>query len=123
MNSLQSFLSRVDFNKLISEQRSRDGLSSLVTGVATGLALGYFTCVCASYRGQSPDEADMRRKSVGLEPSPRTIIPTDTVDHTLGWHRNSRGMVMCNQQFIPRTEKSKAWSESVMAIRITLMAF
>lgn len=107
MNSLQSFLSRVDFNKIVSDQRSRDGLGSLAVGLATGMSLGYFMCVCAKQMEQSPDEADMRRKRVGLNPSPQTTIPTDTVQHTLGWHTNSRGMVMCNQQFIPKSGEIK----------------
>jgi hypothetical protein len=107
MNSLQSFLSRVDFQKMISNQRSRDGIKSLVAGVATGLALGYFTCMCVKQSGQDSDDADMRRRRVGLTPSAEVTVP-DTVKHTLGWHTNSRGMVMCNQQFIPQSGEVKA---------------
>jgi alpha-beta hydrolase superfamily lysophospholipase len=46
------------------------------------------------------DECDVRRRRVGGKPAVDVIVP-DTVHHTLGWHMNSRGMVMCNQQFIP----------------------
>jgi hypothetical protein len=109
MNLLQlpSFLTRLDFNKVVSDQRSRDGLGSLVYGVAAGLALGYFAAVCIKQSGQCADEADMRRKGVGLQPSADVTIPTETVAHTLGWHTNARGMVMCNQQFIPKCGEVK----------------
>ena len=106
MNSLHNFLTRVDFNKIVTEQRSRDGLTSLLVGVAGGLALGYFACVCSNQSSQNSDEADMRRRRVGLNPSADVTVP-DSVEHSLGWHTNSRGMVMCNQQFVPRNGEVK----------------
>ncbi len=28
-------------------------------------------------------------------------LSKESIDYKLGWHSNSRGMIMCNQQFIP----------------------
>lgn len=101
MNTLQNILSSVDIQKAVSTQRSRDGVSSLVTGVAAGLALGYFARACMRYSSLNTDEAESRRRRVYNASSSIVTVPRDTVRHTRGWHTNSRGMVMCNQQFIP----------------------
>jgi len=106
MISLHNFFRQLDFSKLVAQQRSRDGLTSLTAGVAAGLALGYFSCVCVQHSAQSSDEADMRRKRVGVNPADVTV--PDSVCHKLGWHTNSRGMVMCHQQFLPKGGVVKA---------------
>jgi hypothetical protein len=98
MHSLHKLLGRVDFNKLLIRHSPLPG--SLV-GLAAGMALGYFACVCVKQSAQNEDEAEMRRRRVGCDPSPDTQIP-DSINHTRGWHTNSRGMVMCNQQFVPK---------------------
>lgn len=73
-------------------------MPSLLGGVAAGLLVG--CSLCLSLRIPREDEAEERRKKMKSRPNDS---PTpDHVQHNLGWHVNSRGMVLCKQQFLPK---------------------
>jgi hypothetical protein len=65
---------------------------------ALGLTVGLAMAQLLSFRKRSADEADERRKHFLTTGS--AITPG--VRHEYGWNPNSRGMLLFQQQYIPR---------------------
>ena len=66
-----------------------------------GFGIGFLTSKLFSFRKRTCDEADERRKAFKDVEFPS--IPS-TVSHHKGWAPNSRGMLLYEQQFIPKGE-------------------
>mmetsp|Transcript_28819 Transcript_28819/g.48404 ORF Transcript_28819/g.48404 Transcript_28819/m.48404 type:complete len:351 (+) Transcript_28819:38-1090(+) len=92
----------------------------------SGLAIGSFLGLLLTYRARGKDEADERRKHFHTVGTP----VADGIDHNYGWYPNSRGMLIFQQQYVPKGKLKgvvglcHGYSESSsMYIRVTAMKF
>jgi hypothetical protein len=78
---------------------------SLLLLLILGSVVGYGVAYLLSFMTRSRDEPDERRKTF-FKTQQKVVLPS-SIDHSMGWAPNSRGMLLFRHQYIPTNTEIK----------------